>query len=215
MASEQRISAIEVQERRRNRRSIYINDKFVVGVDETVVADLHLHVGQQIGEDELRHIVHAELVSKAKERALKLLDYRQRSRSEISRGLARAGYEEDVIAEVLERLESMGLIDDAQFSRAWVNHRLSGKPMGKMRIKWELRQKGVPAEAAEEALAAVDADSEYESAREAARKRWEKDKEPDRHVKRRKLASFLYRQGFQWETINRVVSELSQEADNI
>lgn len=213
IAGQQRITAIEVQEKKRNRRSIFMDGKFVMGVDEDVVADLGLHVGQQLAEEELQKIVHAELVSKAKQKALNLLGYRSRSRAEIAKRLSRAGYAEEVVEEVLSRLEDLGLIDDARFSASWVNSRVAGKGLGKARIRWELRQKGVADEVAEEALSAVDADAEYRLAADAARRRWGKDKDTDERAKRRRVASFLRRRGFEWQVIREVLSSLDTEAD--
>jgi regulatory protein len=210
MSGEQRISAIEAQEKKANRRSIFVNGKFALGVDESVIADLGLHVGQQISEEELQKVVHAELVAKAKQRAFRLLEYRSRSRSEIAGRLGRAGFAEDVIKETLTRLENLGLIDDAQFSRSWVNHR---KSFGKTRIKWELRQKGVPTDVAEEALSAIDADTEYKSALDAAGRRRQKDSRLDERAKRQRTVSYLRRQGFGWEVINKVLNELASEAE--
>jgi regulatory protein len=212
MAGEQRISAIEAQDRKANRRSIFINGKFALGVDETVVADLGLHVGQEISEEELQEIVRAELVAKARQKALRLLEHRPRSRAELARRLRGAGFAEDVIEETLKRLEVMGLINDTQFSEAWVKHRLAGNGMGKARIKWELRQKGVPTDLADKALSAMDADVEYKSAVGAARRRWEKDRSDER-TKRRRLTSYLRRQGFEWEVVSRILNELSAEAE--
>ena len=213
MELEQRISAIEAQERRGNRRSVFISGKFALGVDESVVADLGLKVGQQISEEELQRIVRAELVAKAREKALRLLDYRARSRTEIAQRLSRAGFAEDVVQETLENLENLGLIDDAQFSKAWVNHRLAGKGMGKTRIKWELRQKGIPNELAEEALSAIDAETERESALDIARRRQRKDANVDERTRRRRLTSFLRRQGYDWGVIGAVLNELGTEAE--
>lgn len=210
---EQRISSIEAQEKRRNRRSIFINDKFVLGVDESVIIDLGLRVGQQITEDELQRVVHAELVAKAKDRALTLLEYRSRSRVEIERRLTRAGFTEDVILEALARLENIGLIDDAQFSQSWVNHRIAGKPMGRRRIQWELRQKGVAPEVAEEALSSIDDDQEYQSAKESATRRFNKESGADERTRRRKVAAFLQRQGFGWEVITKVINELTTDPE--
>lgn len=210
MAVEQRISAIEAQEKKANRRSIFVNGKFALGVDESVIADLGLHVGQQISEEELQKIVHTELVAKAKQKAFRLLEYRSRSKAEIARRLSMAGFAEDVIEETLTRLEGLGLIDDAQFSQSWVNHR---KSFGKTRIKWELRQKGVSTDVAEEALSAINADTEYESAIDAAGRRWRKYLRLDERTKRNRTASYLRRQGFGWEVITKVLNELASEAE--
>ncbi len=211
-ASQQRITAIEPQ-RRKTRRSIFVDGEFVVGVDEDVVADLGLWVGQRLSEDELRGIVHAELVLKAKEKALNLLGYRPRSRVEIATRLSRAGYADDVIEAAMSHLEQLGLIDDAQFARSWVSGRVAGKGLGKARLRWELRQKGVQADVAEEALSAVDADAEYRLAADAATRRWEKDRGTDERAKRRRLASFLRRQGFEWQVIAEVLNGLDTEAN--
>lgn len=51
---QQRITAIEEQEKRRNRRSIFIDGKFALGVEADVVAALGLQTGQEIGEERLR-----------------------------------------------------------------------------------------------------------------------------------------------------------------
>jgi len=209
MSPEQKITAIDAQERRGNRRSIFINGKFALGVDETVIADLCLHVGQEISEEELGRIVRAELLSKARERALRLLEYRARSRAELARRLRQAGFAEDIIEEVLERLSDIGFVDDARFSQSWVESRSVGRGIGKARIKWELRQKGVEADLVEEALSEIDEETEYKSAVLAARAKWEKDHSPDAGAKRRRLASYLQRQGFVWDVIKRVINELA------
>ena len=147
-------------------------------------------------------------VTRAREKALRLLDYRPRSSKEIERRLAKAGFAQEVVEETLKRLEELGLIDDLQFARVWINHR---KALGKTRIKWELRQKGVSNDVVEEALSAVDPEMEYQSAVKAARSRWGKDKDPDKRTRRRRLAAFLQRKGFGWDVINGVLNELSPE----
>ena len=149
-------------------------------------------------------------IEKAKEKALRLLDYRPRSSKEIERGLAKAGFAEEVVEETLRRLEELGLIDDLQFARMWIKHR---RAMGKTRIKWELRQKGVSNDVVKEALSEVDPETEYQSAVGAARSRWERDKDPDQRARRRKLAAYLQRKGFGWDVINGVLNELSGEPD--
>ncbi|MHB0913789.1 MAG: regulatory protein RecX [Armatimonadota bacterium] len=204
--SEQRITAIEVQEKRSNRRSIFVNGKFVLGVDAAVVADLGLRVGREIGEEDLKKLVRAELVNKAKEKALRLLEYRPRSRAELARRLAQDGFEPEIVEEVLARLEHLGYVDDVSFSEIWVRHRLSGKGMGRTRLKWELRRKGVAPEVVDEAISAVDPETEYELALAAARRRLEKDQSIEQQ---RKTAAYLRRQGYDWETIKRVIAELA------
>ncbi len=214
MSPRQKITAIDAQERRGNRRSIFINGRFALGVDETVIADLGLHVGQEISEEELGRVVRTELLVKARERALRLLEYRARSRAELARRLRLAGFAEDIIEEVLVRLSEMGLVDDARFSQSWVESRSAGRSIGKTRIKWELRQKGIDADLVEEALSEIDEETEYKLAARAARAKWDKDRSPDVSVKRRRLASYLQRQGFGWDVIKKTVNQLAADDED-
>lgn len=211
---QQRITAIEVQERRKDRRSIFVDGKFVIGAREDVVAELGLEVGRMFSEDELKAVVRAETLSKAKARALNLLSYRSRSKAELARRLGIAGYDEDIVEETLSRLEAAGLVDDAQFTEAWVKSRVSGKGLGKSRIRWELKRKGVAAEVVEEALSSVDPGVERTLAADAARRRWEKDRDPDLRARRRRTASYLQRQGFEWQVISEIIDDLAREAND-
>ena len=60
------------------------------------------------------------------ERALGLLAVRARSRRELERRLLQAGFEAEEVADVLERLERVGLVDDEAFARAGRRARVSG-----------------------------------------------------------------------------------------
>jgi len=58
------------------------------------------------------------------ERALGLLAVRQRSSRELERRLVQAGFEPEAVADELDRLEQVGLLDDEAFARAVVESRL-------------------------------------------------------------------------------------------
>jgi regulatory protein len=207
-----KITAIETQSRRGNRRSIFINGEFAFGVDEEVVAGLGLKVGQEVRDEDLNRALRAELIRKTREDALKLLRYRQRSESEMARRLVAKGNPHDVIEEVIAGLKRVGLLDDTLFSRQWVRNRLAQKPMGRRGLTWELRQKGVPDDLIAEALHDVGNDDEFEAALELARRKLKTDS--DLMTEKRRLASLLRRRGFEWETISNVLEQILGEAEN-
>jgi hypothetical protein len=70
-----------------------------------------------------------------------------------------------VIAEVLDRYDEVGIIDDAAFARAWVSSRHHGRGLARRALANELRQHGVDAEVASEALETLDDDAEAATAR--------------------------------------------------
>jgi regulatory protein len=200
-----RITGIEPQQRHANRVSIFVDGAFVLGVDREVAAALGLAVGQSIGEQRLREVARAEEIRQATDRALHLLGYRARSRTEVRRRLARKGYEEEVIDQVLDRLTQTGLIDDSQFTEAWVRARSTGRAMGPRRIAWELRQKGVDGEIVREAVGRIDETTELGLALKVGRQKAESVRGEPMHVARRKLAAALQRRGFSWEVTARVL----------
>src|SRR5919197_1354126 len=148
-----KVTAIEAQ-RRAGRVSVFLDGEFALGMHEEVAEALGLRTGQDLSPEELQEMVRAETRRRAKENALRLLSFRARSREELRRRLERKGYESVVIDDVLAELISSQLLDDTQFTRAWVEARTTGRPMGRQRIAWELRQKGVDPETIGEALAA-------------------------------------------------------------
>jgi len=208
-----KITAIEVQKRRPSRRTIYIDGQYVAGVDQEVVHEVGLKVGQEVDAEKLAETLSAEEVRSAKESALILLDYRARTRRELERRLHQKGYTEDVIAKVLDKLENIDLIDDERFAANWVASQLSHRPMGRSRMIWELRKKGVAPEIADEALDQVDKEQEFELALNLAERKLG-DAALENPETKRKLTGFLRRRGFSWEAISGVLNKLAMKIEN-
>jgi regulatory protein len=200
------ITAIEAQKKRGTRRSIFVDGEFVAGVHEEIVLALGLSVGQSFDRDRLVDLVKAETLRKARESALRLISYRDRSVSEVRKRLIGSDFAEETVEEVVDQLSRAGLLDDGKFIRDWVRSRSASKPMGKTRLAWELRSKGVEAVKVDEALTEIDDQAEYELARSVARDRLRKMDREDPST-RGKLSSFLARRGFSWDAIARVVDE--------
>lgn len=202
------ITAITPQ-RRKGRFSLFVDGEFVVGVGEKVVADLHLTVGKPITAGELTRIARAEEVRRAADACLRLLEVRPRAKREFEERLRQKGYEAEVISEAIAALARWGWVDDAQFAAQWVQSRSRAHPAGARRLRAELAQKGIAREEIEQAVAAVTDEDELALARRALAKKLralpaEKDA---RREEWRRLAGFLQRRGFGWDTIKKTLAE--------
>ncbi|WP_197381023.1 recombination regulator RecX [Mycolicibacterium mengxianglii] len=91
---------------------------------------------------------------------LRLLTARARTRAELEGQLAKRGFPDDVSTQVLDRLASAGLIDDADFAEQWVRSRHANAGKGKRALAAELRTKGVDDEVIASALEDIDAGAE-------------------------------------------------------
>jgi regulatory protein len=131
-----------------------------------------------------------------KDRALRLLGVRSRSREELRRRLHQAGYEDDEVREALEDLEAVGLIDDERFARELAAHEIGRRQAGRRAALAALRQKGVGAEVAERTVSELDPGDEEERAVEVARTRVTRMGSLDPQVAYRRLLGFLQRRGY-------------------
>lgn len=66
----------------------------------------------------------------AREAALKLLERTRRTRSELARRLGEKGYAGPVVAEIIERLAGVGLVDDAEYAHAFLVERWGRRAAG-------------------------------------------------------------------------------------
>ena len=141
--------------------------------------------------------------------ALRILNYRFNSETELRRKLRAKQFDDVSIAATLERLRAENWIDDARFAGAFVRTRLRQR-IGSRRILRELSEAGVDESIARAAVAEL-ADPEHDrtAARAVAAKRLRTLARKEGDDKRQKLASYLVRQGFDTSLALEIARELT------
>lgn len=134
----------------------------------------------------------------ARSLCLRLLTARARTRAELEGQLAKRGYPDDVSAQVLDRLASAGLIDDADFADQWVRSRHANAGKGKRALAAELRTKGVDDEIIQAALQDIDADAERVRAEQLVQSKLRREalSDGDDVKVMRRLVGMLARRGY-------------------
>ncbi|TFV61960.1 regulatory protein RecX [Geodermatophilus sp. DF01-2] len=127
---------------------------------------------------------------------LRALTGAPKTRQQLADLLAKRGIPEEAAERVLDRFGEVGLIDDAAFARAWVTSRQAGRGLARRALKAELRAKGVDGEVAEEAVALVDDQDEWEAARRLVQRRLSGLRRFDRATAERRLVGMLARKGY-------------------
>jgi regulatory protein len=128
------------------------------------------------------------------ERALRLLAVRPRTRRELQTRLAHAGFDAGDVAVELDRLEEVGLINDARFAAEFVEHALARRLEGRRAVAASLSAKGLDRGLIEEALDAVAGDESGRLDRLAEARAARLRGVPPEAAYRR-LVSFLVRRG--------------------
>lgn len=137
--------------------------------------------------------------------ALRFLESRARSTSEVRRRLVTHGYRPDLVEHAIERLTELEMLDDDAFARAWVESRDRARPRGERALRSELRQKGIErpiVDAVLEDRADTSDDPDRPGADEAAARRLldkharALERIPDPRARRQRAYALLARSGF-------------------
>lgn len=204
-----RITAIEPQARNANRFNVYIDDQFAMALSNILAAKLR--VGQELGDEERATLGFDESIEAAHEKALRFLEPRPRSASEVRQHLAKKKIPRDVIDRAIERLTEAGLLDDRAFAKYWVENREEFRPRAPRALQYELRQKGLSAAAIKTALEGIDqGDSAYRAGASRAQ-RWDGLEHRDFL---QKMISFLVRRGFDYGVAKGAADHLWKDKDS-
>jgi len=143
----------------------------------------------------------------ARDICLQLLAARPRTRAELATALRRRGIAAEVAAEVLDRYDEVGLIDDAAFARAWVTSRHHGRGLARRALAGELRQRGVDGETVGAALTELDPATEATTARALVERKLRGMGRVAPDAAFRRLAGMLARKGYPAGLAFRIVKE--------
>ena len=135
------------------------------------------------------------------------LTRRDMSKWELEQTLASRGLDVDQIGDEIQRLEGVGLIDDAALAETIVRVQHDRKGLGRSALVAELRRRHVDPEHIEAALEGLDSDDELDRARELATRRAPQLASLDRATAVRRLSGFLMRKGYSSSIVRTAVDE--------
>jgi len=146
--------------------------------------------------------------SPIEEASLAALGRRALSRRELERILAAKGYHELAIADELDRLEGVGLIDDYALAQHLVARLQERRGLTGSAIKAELVKRVIAPGAIDYAMDLVDTADELARAREIAAERARRYGALDDATIERRLTAFLLRRGFDASTVRAAVASV-------
>ena len=146
---------------------------------------------------------------------LRLLTARSRSRAELATALRRRGISDGAAGAALDRLEDVGLVDDAALAEVAVHSGHTYRGLGRRALGAELRRRGVPDEIARDAVAAVKPQDEERQARELVQRKLRSSTGSDEATVVRRIVGMLARKGYPEGLAFRVVREEVRTATGV
>jgi regulatory protein len=136
------------------------------------------------------------------------LSRRPRSEKELRETLTKKKAPEEIIQRVLETLREQKFVNDEDFARWWVEQRTRFRPKSDRVIKYELRQKGITDDIVEQVFSHRETDDlDSKKAKELIDRRLPRVASMSKEEQYQKLAGFLARRGFDWDTIKKTLNE--------
>ena len=149
----------------------------------------------------------AEALEAAREVALRKLDARACSRVELTGAIEGRGFSAELASEVVDCLESVGLVDDQAYADALVRSCFAGTGASGRALREVLVRKGLDASTIDQALSQIDRDDEAERAAQLiARKRSSLVGVP-RETAYRRLCFMLARKGYSPSVVSATVRD--------
>jgi len=198
------ITKIKKLRGRRQRYSVHLDGVPALELSDWTIGKLGLHTGDNLDEETIEKIKSTEAETQAKNNAVNYLSYRQRSSKEMIDHLIKKGFTRECAEEVTRQLQSARMMNDLEFTRAFVRDRLKRKPTGQALLRMQLIAKGIPSSMADTVLAdLISPQNQQASALQAAMRKIQITRSStinlDDEKQKKRLLDFLLRRGFSYE----------------
>ncbi len=206
------ITKIEIQQKNKERYNIYIDqgngEEYGFSVNEHTLTTHMLKSGMVIDDMEMMEIQMAEERRKAYLQAIHYLSHSMRAMKDVHDYLLKKEHHENVIGEVLHRLQKEGYLNDLEYAKAYVRTHSSLSKKGPVALERELKEKGIHTEYLQESLKEYSEKQRVDNAIILCEKKLSAYKKLSIQEKKQKLEAMLVRKGYPFTIIAIAIAEV-------
>lgn len=178
---------------------VYIDGEFHFLLYRKDIQIYKLQENEQISEKVYKEIIEDTVLRRAKQKAMAILKYMDRTEQELRQKLKQADYTETIIESAIEYVKKFHYLDDERFAMNYIRFKKNTK--SKRQLQTELSQKGIRKEYIDLAFEEEYDDEELAIQKAVAKKTLDIDSLSQEE--KMKLASSLYRKGFKMDLIQK------------
>ena len=138
-----------LEPRRKRLTALFLDGELAAKLDSETLLQSGLRIGMELDDEELYRLIQRSDAHRAQEKALYLLEHRSHSKKELADKISRTAGRE-AAERAAERMEELGLVNDAQYARNLAEELLQRKRFAARRAEYELLQKGIDRALAQE-----------------------------------------------------------------
>ena len=203
-----KITTLKIQSRDKERCNLYLDGEFAFGISVESVYKYGLKVGQDLTKDKIDELLVEDELKIAYNKALNYATKGLKTYSQVKTNLEKKEYSIKTINTVLEKLKSIGVIDDVEYAKRYIESVC--KTQGKKLIEYKLRQKGVKKSDIDYAFSCLELDLK-ESAYSVLNKRMKTKQKTKEELS--KAYKYLVGRGFSYEEVTSAVNKYKLEID--
>ena len=132
----------DLRQTKQGRIAVFFDGEFDFSVDDETLVQYHLAVGKRYTAGQYEQLRLQTQYKKARDKAFSLLSRRSYPAAQLRQRLEQ-DFPEDCVQEVLERVEELGLIDDADYALRCAKDLINIKHYSLQRVRQELRHRGI------------------------------------------------------------------------
>lgn len=194
---------------KRNQCNVIFSNNEEITLDIDIVLEFQLSSGMVISEDIFNKIITRQNTINANKTAYNYASYKPRTESEVRRKLMEKDFSETEIQTAILQLYKFNLLNDDKYITMFVESFLLKQSAGYKKIYVELIKRGIDQEKAESFLINYFDNTDVLSlAKKAANKKINQISYKPKEKQKRAVNDYLIRQGFDYNIVNQVISEL-------
>lgn len=190
----------------KNKFKVYIDYEFHFILYSKDIRVNRLEVNQEINSELYEDIRVNTVLRRAKQKAMAILKYMDRTEEELVTKLIAGGYTREISMEALNYVKKFHYVDDRRYASNYICSKKSSKSIRQIQI--ELSRKGIDKETIQEI---IEEEYDVESGEEIAIKKAIAKKTSDINSlskeERMKLLASLYRKGFSSENVRKYMGD--------
>ncbi|MDO6433364.1 regulatory protein RecX [Flavitalea sp. BT771] len=146
----------------------------------------------------------------ALQKARHYCSYQERCHSEVKEKLYSFGLRKNDVETALSQLIEDNYLNEERFAVQFAGGRFRLKHWGKVKIRYELRQKQVGDYCIKKALAAISEDDYARALAKLAEAEWESLKNEEPFLRRQKVQAYLVRKGYETDRIQAALAQIEE-----
>lgn len=187
---------------------IYADGEYLTKVLSETFLKSGLKVGDCIDDEVLKNLSEEGNLSKAKDKALRLLSFRDHSKKELIEKI-RQSFGCECAECAADKMENLGLVDDEKFADSYAKELFESKLYSVRRIEYELAKKGISNEMIEKVISENIFDERENIAKILNKKGFDKKLIENRFENQkefRRIIAYCQRLGYSWSDISAVIN---------